>query len=81
MILCFSHQNHLGKLKTYYINFKVSHSSCQAELHVQPNGYGVWRYPVIFKATAPAPDDIIIIQAQQLTGETKKGFRLTSLTK
>ena len=54
--------------------------SCKADLQVQPNDYGIWHYPVILTATEPVPDDVLTLQAQHLTGEVKKGFRLTSLT-
>jgi hypothetical protein len=54
--------------------------SCVCELHVQPHGYGLWRFPVTLTGTDPSPDDVIVLQAQHLTKEIKKGFRLTSLT-
>ena len=54
---------------------------CQVELHIQPVGNGLWRFPISFEATDPLPDDNIVLIARKLTGETKTSFRLTSLTR
>ena len=61
--------------------YSILFSRCQAELLVQPVGYGLWRFPVTFIASDPDPDDTIVLHAKYLTKETKTSFRLTSLTK
>ncbi|XP_065057284.1 cilia and flagella-associated protein 47-like isoform X2 [Rhopilema esculentum] len=39
---------------------------------------GVWRFPLRFTATEPAPDDVIQLEAAGLNKEVSIGFRLTS---
>ena len=70
-------------------------SSCNAELHVISvggsgtgsdgggggggGGGGIWQFPLHFKATVAAPDDVITVEAKGLHKETQVGFRLTSM--
>lgn len=42
-------------------------------------GGGVWQFPLHFKATVAAPDDVITVEAKGLHKETQIGFRLTSM--
>ena len=53
-------------------------NSYEAELVVQNEEGGLWRFPLQFNATEPEPDDTIYIEAAGLNKESSVGFRLNS---
>ena len=42
-------------------------------------GGGMWQFPIHFKASVAAPDDVITLEAKGLNKGTQVGFRLTSM--
>ncbi|KFZ62215.1 Putative uncharacterized protein CXorf30, partial [Antrostomus carolinensis] len=53
----------------------------EATLIVQHTTGGVWKFPMLFIATAPEVDDVINIEAVGLNKESIVGFNLTSQTR